>query len=1176
MKNKLVATLMLTMLFASFLPIISVKASGGGVLGGIWYLDEGTGTSAYDSSGNGNHGTVYGGATWVNGQIHKALEFDSVNDYVEVPDSNSLDITGKITMEAWIYPRTVTKMQVIVQKYNHSGPPYNGAYYLGVGGYGYNNKILFGLSNDGYHYYYILSNTNITENTWTHIAATSNGTHMILYINGIKDKVGKYTPGIIYASAAPLRIGCYLPELGVARFFDGVIDEVRVAAGTIWTVDDDKVQCPTADFTSIQTAINAASNDDTILVHDGTYNEALYINKRLTIKGASTPIIQGSGSFTTNYGAREAVIFVEDAYAALESLDIEGQGLGPGKNYGIIYEESNGTIRNCIVSPNTINDMSGNAIGAWDGSYLRVELSTIENFGRIGVFYYDDCSGGVYNSVVEGQVYSDQGYVNYGIEIETYEYPCNIEIIGNEIYNCDNTHPSPSWSSAGIVIDGWLGYYYIPSSTVVISNNNIHDNYYGIEVVANPYSYAHYNNIYNNSEYGVIQDPDYNGNNVTFDARFNWWGDASGPTHSSNLSGSGDVISDNVDYSPWLGDTFETTPRTYHVNPTGAPGAVQEAIDEASSGDTIIVHEGTYLEALIINKALTVKGASTPIITGGQMRSTNYGNRQATIFVENACNVVLQDLDVEGQGLGVPAGTKNYAVLYENSSGTVQDCTVSPNTIGDMYSAAIAAWDNSDLTVKGCLIQNFGRIGIYSNNATMSIEWNTIIGQVYSQDNLVNYGIEIEDYSGPSVADIAHNVIYNCNNTNPSPLWSSAAIIVDTWREWADYYQLSLLPSKVTIIYNEIYDNFESIEIVANEFSYAYYNNFHDNVWGVWSAPENWTTNPTYYVFDARYNWWGDPTGPYHPTSWEYMGEPYGPHYGLGDYVSDYVLYHLWLPVVHDVAITDIVASPTTVVAGETVTIDVTVKNEGTDFESFTVTVYYDDTSISSQDITNLFPGHETTLTFHWDTAGIPQGDYAIKAVADTVPEEIDVEDNSLINGVVEVLWHDVAVIDVVSVRNWVYQGHSLNINVTVQNQGDFAENVTLTLYYNITSNKIIGTQIINLIPGESQTIVFTWDTKGVEYCHNYTLTAVASIAFPDNDPADNTFTDGKVKVRILGDANGDGIVDIADIYAVALGFGETPDRSRWDPNLDINNDGIIDIEDIYIVAINFGKICSP
>ena len=491
---------------------------------------------------------------------------------------------------------------------------------------------------------------------------------------------------------------------------------------------------------------------------------------------------------------------------------------------------------------------------------------------------------------------------------------------------------------------------------------------------------------------------------------------------------------------------------------------ISQAIKAAYSGDTIIVHAGIYNEALYIDKSLTVKAAGDGlvVIKGAQMRVTNYGNRQATIFVENAANVILEGFDIEGEGLGVPSGTKSYAVLYENSTGIIRNCVVSPNTMGDMFSTAIAFWDNSVVTVENSVVKNFGRIGIYSNNATSIIRGNKIIGQIYTLNNQVIYGIEIEDYSGPSVAEITGNKIYNCNNTNPSPLWSSAAILVDAWREWADYYNLALLPSTVAITYNEIYNNYESIELVANEFSYAHYNNFYNNTYGVISAPENWTTNPTYYVFDARYNWWGDASGPYHNTTWTYMGEPYGPNYGLGDPVSDYVLYVPWLqsvfvpPPRHNVAVVDIAVNASIVLpadtgrivlAGSVVEIKVTVKNKGNTFESFavnTIVSNYNGAQVAvlpSQNIVDIAPGSTQLLTFYWDTRGVSAGGYIIRAIASTVPGEafFDTFDNT--KAIICTVASYMPKIPVVKAdptyKEWFVRG-SFDVNLTIENADVF------------------------------------------------------------------------------------------------------------------------------------------
>ena len=73
-----------------------------------WHMDEGTGNLVGDSSGNGNQGTLNVGegdnvnSKWVRGIKGKALEFDGVDDYVDCGNNANLEITGDITLEAWV------------------------------------------------------------------------------------------------------------------------------------------------------------------------------------------------------------------------------------------------------------------------------------------------------------------------------------------------------------------------------------------------------------------------------------------------------------------------------------------------------------------------------------------------------------------------------------------------------------------------------------------------------------------------------------------------------------------------------------------------------------------------------------------------------------------------------------------------------------------------------------------------------------------------------------------------------------------------------------------------------------------------------------------------------------------------------------------------------------------
>jgi peptide/nickel transport system substrate-binding protein len=167
---------------------------------------------------------------------------------------------------------------------------------------------------------------------------------------------------------------------------------------------------------------------------------------------------------------------------------------------------------------------------------------------------------------------------------------------------------------------------------------------------------------------------------------------------------------------------------------------------------------------------------------------------------------------------------------------------------------------------------------------------------------------------------------------------------------------------------------------------------------------------------------------------------------------------------------------------------------------------------------------------------------------------------------------HDVAVANVTADRTWVYQGWTANINVTVWDDGDFPENATVTLYYNITAGDVAGTQNVTLASGENATLLFTWNTAGVPISYtNYTLTAVATIP-----TGSNTLSGGTIQVRILGDINGDGKVDIYDAIQFAKYFGLHQGDRGWNPDADLNHDGKVDIFDIIMVARNFGKSTSP
>ena len=221
--------------------------------------------------------------------------------------------------------------------------------------------------------------------------------------------------------------------------------------------------------------------------------------------------------------------------------------------------------------------------------------------------------------------------------------------------------------------------------------------------------------------------------------------------------------------------------------------------------------------------------------------------------------------------------------------------------------------------------------------------------------------------------------------------------------------------------------------------------------------------------------------------------------------------------LVHDVAVLSVLPNSTFVYVGGVVEVLVVVKNEGDFVESFNVTVFYDFEVVGRQFVENLESGVERTLVFQWDTQGVLEGNYTLKASASFVSEEADFKDNFYVDGVVEVrvkypplLVHDVAVLSVLPNSTFVYVGGVVEVLVVVKNEGDFVESFNVTVFYDF---EVVGRQFVeNLESGVERTLVFQWDTQGVLE-GNYTLKALAHAVSGEQNLENNSCEDGIVTV---------------------------------------------------------------
>lgn len=174
-------------------------------------------------------------------------------------------------------------------------------------------------------------------------------------------------------------------------------------------VDDDKMQCPTAQFTSIQAAVNASGSGDIIKVCPGTYQEQVRIAKPLTVQGIAVgnqnlilikpaPAVVNSASIINPTSLIAAIVLVENASNVnLINVTVDGATNGNvcGVNIiGIYYRNASGkaesvAVRNIRLLPGNEGCQSGLGIFAQSGgggsSKLQVLNSSVHDYQKNGI-----------------------------------------------------------------------------------------------------------------------------------------------------------------------------------------------------------------------------------------------------------------------------------------------------------------------------------------------------------------------------------------------------------------------------------------------------------------------------------------------------------------------------------------------------------------------------------------------------------------------------------------------------------------------------------------------------------------------------------------------------------------------------------------------------------------------
>ncbi|GEM_PF-1003851 len=350
-------------------------------------FDEKSGTTAYDKSGNGNDGTLTrmdSNTDWVRGKYGSALEFDGTDDYINIGNDSSLDITGNnITLEAWIKP--------IVSGMNRGWIIWKTSGWWDNQGYGMRIN-----TNDRVEFYTRIKNNFVTssvlqDNEWYHIVGIYDGINANLYINGILNATNTYTVPIVSNNSNAL-IGSNGGE-----FFDGKIDNVliynytRTPSQIAWDYNKGK---PFAHWKMdegngiVVHDESGNGNDGTMMNMDedvdwtnGKFGKALdfdFVNDYVKIPDTTNSVFDIDSNISISVWVKPATVSGFDAY--LRTVLTKGQY--DSQAYGFYWDSGDGQLEfvlNNGIERLTVDYDYADRVGQWvhliatyDSSFIKI------------------------------------------------------------------------------------------------------------------------------------------------------------------------------------------------------------------------------------------------------------------------------------------------------------------------------------------------------------------------------------------------------------------------------------------------------------------------------------------------------------------------------------------------------------------------------------------------------------------------------------------------------------------------------------------------------------------------------------------------------------------------------------------------------------------------------------
>ncbi|MBI3609366.1 MAG: hypothetical protein HY204_01525 [Nitrospirae bacterium] len=270
--------------------------------------------------------------TWTTGKsgFVNALSFDGVDDYVEVPNAAPLQLTGDLTLEAWVNPTNFAATRWILSKAQPSGN-FDAEYRLSITSAGLLN---FSHRKSATSQDTISNGASLTPGIWQYVAAVVSGGNVTFYVNEARNGTTQAIVGEPrVATTGSLKIGVS----GVTGFmspFLGSIDEVVIWNRALTLTE---IQAHAAATSGLVVNAAMAANPDSVKAVAAIAPTASQIRApNLTVTNppdATLSQTQLNLTWVDNSGSANSPPDPETGFK-VERLDITGTGVCPGTTTG--------------------------------------------------------------------------------------------------------------------------------------------------------------------------------------------------------------------------------------------------------------------------------------------------------------------------------------------------------------------------------------------------------------------------------------------------------------------------------------------------------------------------------------------------------------------------------------------------------------------------------------------------------------------------------------------------------------------------------------------------------------------------------------------------------------------------------------------------------------------------